>query len=63
MNGEEARMFLYFSELLGRSVRTAEGTRLGRASDIKVRLGELYPKAATLVVRRRADKEIGRAHV
>jgi magnesium transporter len=51
-------MFLYFSELLGRSVRTAEGTRLGRASDIKVRLGELYPKAATLVVRRRADKAL-----
>lgn len=49
-------MFLYFSELLGRPVRSAGGARLGRTADLKVHLGELYPKAETLVIRRRSDK-------
>jgi magnesium transporter len=56
MPGEDTQMFLYFSELLGRPVQAADGTVVGRASDLKVRLGELYPKAGTLVIRRRADR-------
>jgi CBS domain-containing protein/sporulation protein YlmC with PRC-barrel domain len=56
MPGEDPQMFLYFSELLGRTVRASGGTTVGRAADLKVRLGELYPKAGTLVVRRRSEK-------
>lgn len=56
MPGEDTQMFLYFSELLGRPVQAADGAVVGRASDLKVRLGELYPRAGTLVVRRRADR-------
>jgi CBS domain-containing protein len=55
MPGEDAEMFLYFSELLGRPVRASDGTSVGRAVDLKVRLGELYPKAGTLIVRRRSE--------
>jgi magnesium transporter len=57
MDGEDGRMFLFFSALLGRPVRTATGALLGRTADLKVRLGELYPRAETLVVRRRSDRE------
>jgi magnesium transporter len=56
MNGEGPQMFLYFSELLGRPVLAAGGARVGRMVDLKVHLGELYPKAGTLVVRRRSAK-------
>jgi len=66
MPPENAQMFLYLSELLGRPVVAAAGARLGRAVDIKVHLGELYPKAGTLVLRRRSEKKprsLGWAHV
>jgi magnesium transporter len=53
---EDVRVFLYFSEFLGLPVLAADGTRFGRVSDLKIRLGELYPKAGTLVVRRRDGK-------
>ena len=56
MSLENPEMFLYFSELLGRPVLTSGGTPVGRAADLKVRLGELYPRAGTLVVRRRFEK-------
>lgn len=56
MTGEDAQRFIYFSDLLGRPVVASDGRRLGRAADLKVRLGELYPRAGTLVVRRRFDK-------
>jgi magnesium transporter len=56
MSREDAQMFLYFSDLLGRSVLASDGRRVGRAADLRVRLGELYPKAETLVIRRRSDR-------
>lgn len=56
MNGEGPEMFLYFSDLLGRPVLAAGGVRIGRVVDLKVHLGELYPKAGTLVIRRRSAK-------
>jgi CBS domain-containing protein len=56
MPGQEPQMFLFFSELLGRPVRTAGGACVGRVADLKVRLGELYPKAGTVVIRRRSGK-------
>lgn len=57
MAGEDRQMFIYASELLGRRVVSADGRTLGRAVDLKVRLGELYPKAGTLVIRRRAERK------
>lgn len=57
MPAEDAQMFLYLSDLVGRPVLAAGGGRIGRAVDLKIRLGELYPKAETLVVRRRGDKK------
>ncbi|HSA94641.1 MAG TPA: CBS domain-containing protein, partial [Acidobacteriota bacterium] len=45
--------FLYFSELLGRTVIGAEGRRLGKLIDLKVRLCEAFPKVVTARVRTR----------
>src|SRR5512140_1613710 len=56
MPAEDPQMFLYASELLGWPVLASDGKPVGRAADLKVRLGELYPKAGTLVVRRRSEK-------
>ena len=39
-----AKSFLYVSELLGGAVINAEGRRIGRLADLKVRLGEIFPK-------------------
>ncbi len=57
MASEDRQMFIYASELLGRRVAAADGRTLGRAVDLKVRLGELYPKAGTLVIRRRTERK------
>jgi magnesium transporter len=46
-----AKMFIYVSELLGGAVISAEGRRLGRLADLKVRLGESFPKVVALHVR------------
>jgi CBS domain-containing protein/sporulation protein YlmC with PRC-barrel domain len=54
----ESQMFLFFSDLLGRPVLAADGARLGRTADLKVHLGELYPKAGTLVVRLRRQRAL-----
>jgi magnesium transporter len=45
------KMFIYVSELLGRPVVSADGSRLGRLGDLKVKLAESFPKMSTLVVR------------
>ena len=44
MQEPDLKMFLYFSELQGRSVVDAEGRTVGKLADLKVRLGELFPK-------------------
>jgi magnesium transporter len=46
-----AKSFLYVSELLDRPVVNAEGRRIGRLADLKVRLAETFPKMCALVVR------------
>ena len=43
--------FLFFSELLGRAVTTADGRRLGRLADLVVATGEPYPPVESLVVK------------
>jgi CBS domain-containing protein len=48
---DEERRFIYVSELLGHAVTRADGRRLGRLADLKVRLGESFPKVVALHVR------------
>ena len=48
---DEAKRFIYVSELLGHAVLYADGRRLGRLADLKLRLGESFPKVVALHVR------------
>jgi magnesium transporter len=56
MDNGDQKMFLNLSEFLGRAVLASGGVKIGRVADLRVRLGEIYPKADTLVVRRRGQK-------
>ncbi len=51
-------MFIYFSELQGRAVIDSQGRKVGRIEDLKVKLGELFPKVTSLVVRRSRLKKL-----
>ncbi len=51
-------MFLFLSEILGRFVLDAENEPIGKLADLKVRLGELFPKVVTLVVKKRRGKKL-----
>jgi magnesium transporter len=51
-------MFLFLSEILGRFVLDAENEPIGKLADLKVRLGELFPKVVTLVVKKRREKKL-----
>jgi magnesium transporter len=53
---ENSHLFLYFSTLLGRSVLDSGGAHVGRLADLKVAMGELFPKITSLAVRRRRKK-------
>jgi magnesium transporter len=57
MPAENDQMFIFASELLDRPVAGAEGPRVGKVADLKVHLGELYPKVGTLVVRPKTGKK------
>ena len=53
------KMFLYFSQLIGKQVLSAESRRVGKLIDLKVKLGPLFPKMTSLVVRpKRAKKRL-----
>ncbi len=56
MHDDGSKMFLYFSDLLGRPVSDPEGKVRGRLTDLKVQLGELFPKVTSLVIRDRREK-------
>lgn len=58
MQEPDLKMFLYFSELQGRSVVDAEGRTVGKLADLKVRLGELFPKVTSAVVRRQRGRKL-----
>jgi len=58
MQEPDLKMFLYFSELQGRSVVDAEGRTVGKLADLKVRLGELFPKVTSVVVRKRRGRKL-----
>jgi CBS domain-containing protein len=51
-------MFLFISELLGRFVVDEDGVAVGKLADLKLRLGELFPMVATLVVKKRREKKL-----
>lgn len=51
-------MFLFFSEIQGRFVVDEAGTAVGKLADLKLRLGELFPTVATLVVKKRRGKKL-----
>ncbi len=47
------QLFHYFSDFLGRWILAGSAKPVGRLSDFKVRLGELFPKVAALVIKKR----------
>lgn len=56
MQEASLKMFLFFSELLGRSVIDSQGKSIGKLVDLKVKLGELFPRMITLRVKLRGKK-------
>lgn len=57
MQEQESKMFLFFSDLLGRPVHDAQGILVGYLSDLKLRLDELFPEANTIVLRKKREKK------
>ncbi len=53
MQEHSLKMFVFFSELLGRSVVDSNGKVLGKLTDMKVKLGELFPKVVSLSIRKK----------
>jgi magnesium transporter len=51
------KMFLFFSELEGRAVVDSEGGRVGKLGDLKTRLGELFPRITSLVLKKSRGKK------
>jgi len=57
-NEIEKKMFIYFSELQGRAVTDSQGRPVGKLDDLKVKLGELFPRVTSLVIRRSRFKKL-----
>ena len=58
MQEPDLKLFLFFSELHGRAVVDSEGRTVGKLADLKVRLGELFPRVTTLVVRKHRETRL-----
>jgi len=56
MQEPDLKMFLFFSELLNRSVIDSQRKSIGKVVDLKVKLGELFPKVITLRIKPRGKK-------
>jgi magnesium transporter len=52
------QMFLYISEILGKAVIDENGVSLGKLADLKLRLGELFPKVIALLIKKRPEKQL-----
>jgi magnesium transporter len=52
------KMFVYFSRLLDRRVLKADGRPLGKLSDMKVQLAELFPRISSVVIKPRRQKKL-----
>jgi magnesium transporter len=53
---EASGHFLFISEILNRPVLAATGATVGKLHDLKVRLGDPYPKIVSLAIRKRWKK-------
>jgi len=51
------KQFVFFSEIHGRAVLDTQGRPIGRLDDLKVRLGELFPKVTSMVLKRHRRPE------
>ena len=51
-------VFLHISEILGRFVVNADGDAVGKLADLKVKLGEPFPKVSGLAVKKRKEKRL-----
>jgi len=56
MHDDGSKMFFYLSDLLDHPISDPEGKVHGRLTDLKVHLGELFPKVNSLVIRNRHEK-------
>jgi CBS domain-containing protein/sporulation protein YlmC with PRC-barrel domain len=52
----EPQVFVFLSELLGRTIVDSEGRPFGRIVDLTGNIGEAYPPVMEALVRRRADR-------
>lgn len=52
------KMFIFISEILGCPLLNSQGISVGKLADLKVKLGELFPKITTLVVKKRGEKKL-----
>jgi CBS domain-containing protein len=50
MIGKAQEMFIYFSDILGKDVKSEEGRLLGRVWDLSAKLGETYPKSGDVII-------------
>ncbi len=57
-DAEISKMFIFFSELLGRNVFVEGRVVVGRLTDLRMKLGELFPRITGLVYRRRYGNAI-----
>lgn len=58
VKAKAAEMFIHFSGLVDKDVRDSDGKFLGELWDVSVRLGEVYPKADELIIRRGFFKRV-----
>jgi magnesium transporter len=52
------QMFVFFSEIMGRIVLSASGEGIGRLTDLKIKLGEPFPRVTSVAVKLRRRKKI-----
>ncbi|MGA2586761.1 MAG: CBS domain-containing protein [Candidatus Aminicenantales bacterium] len=52
------KMFLYFSQLHGRPVIGGDGRVMGKLADLKVKLGEPFPRMSSLVLKTKRKKRL-----
>ncbi len=57
ISGEALKTFVFLSEILNRGVISSAGKVVGRVSDLRVRLGELFPPVISVRVRQKRDKK------
>jgi magnesium transporter len=57
MTDQTLKMFVFLSGLLNRRVVTPSGKSLGKVSDFKIQLGELFPQVSAVCIKRLTDRQ------